>query len=168
LHFFLQVQIKLGSDTPRFIAFTHLTHQPFALYYGGFRFLLVFEVYIHKKHWYLNNHFIQLLWQLLFSLFSWVKNNRERKRKRENKRIMWVWERKLSKSCHKRVVQISFLIHKRKMLTCVFRAQDVLRAQDKKPKLEIKSWKMYIFNFESFKFYLFILCIYWLIPFLAF
>ena len=46
------------------------------------------------------------------------------------------------------------------MLTCVFRAQDVLRAQDKKPKLEIKSWKMYIFNFESFKFYLFILCIY--------
>ena len=44
-----------------------------------------------------------------FSFFSLVKNNVERKMKRENKRIMWVWERKLSKSCHKMIVQISFL-----------------------------------------------------------
>jgi len=55
---------------------------------------------------------IQFLWQLLFSLFSLVKNNGERKRKRENKRIMWVWERKLLKNCHKLVVQISFLLIK--------------------------------------------------------
>ena len=43
-----------------------------------------------------------------FSLFSLVKNNGERKMKRENKNIVWVWERKLSKSYYKRVVQISF------------------------------------------------------------
>jgi len=54
----------------------------------------------------LNNHLIQLL----FSLFSLVKNNVERKRKRENKRIMQVWERKLSKSCYKVVVQNHFSI----------------------------------------------------------
>jgi len=48
-------------------------------------------------------------WQLLFSLFSLVKNNGERKRKRKNNIIVWVWERKLSKSCHKVVVQISLL-----------------------------------------------------------
>ena len=46
---------------------------------------------------------------LSFSLFSLVQNNRERKMKRENKNVMWVWERKLSKSCNKVVVQISFL-----------------------------------------------------------
>jgi len=33
----------------------------------------------------------------------------ERKRKRENKNIMWVWKRRLYKSYHKMDVQISFL-----------------------------------------------------------
>ena len=35
------------------------------------------------------------------------------------------------------------------MLTCALRTQD----EDKKPKVEIKYWKLCIFNFESFKFY---------------
>jgi len=38
----------------------------------------------------------KLWWQPHFSLFSLVKNNGERKGKRENKNIIWVWERKLS------------------------------------------------------------------------
>jgi len=45
---------------------------------------------------------------LFFLLFFWSKTM-ERKKGRENKKIMWVWERKLSKNCHKVVVQISFL-----------------------------------------------------------
>jgi len=45
----------------------------------------------------------------IFSLFIGLKQGREKKKKRENKNIMWVWERKLSKSYHKVVVQISFL-----------------------------------------------------------
>jgi len=57
----------------------------------------------------MNNHWWQLSRQLHFLLFLLVKNNRERKKKRENKNIMWVWERKLSKSCCKIVVQISFI-----------------------------------------------------------
>ena len=56
------------------------------------------------------NSLVQLLWQLWFSFIWLIKNNRERKRKRDNKKIMWVWERKLSKSCSKMVVHISFLI----------------------------------------------------------
>jgi len=44
------------------------------------------------------------------SVFSLVKNNRERKRKRENKIIMWIWERKLYKIYIKIIVQISFLL----------------------------------------------------------
>jgi len=35
-----------------------------------------------------------------FLTFYWLKTM-EKKRKRENKNIMWVWERKLSRSCHK-------------------------------------------------------------------
>jgi hypothetical protein len=50
----------------------------------------------------------QLLWQPFFPSSYWSKTI-ERKRKRENKNIMWVWKRKLFKSCHKMVVQISFL-----------------------------------------------------------
>ena len=53
---------------------------------------------------------VQLLGQPCCSLFSLAKTNRERKRKRENKKITWVWERKLYKSCTKMVVQISFLL----------------------------------------------------------
>lgn len=49
---------------------------------------------------------------LSLSLSSLDKNNGERKRKRKNKMIMGIWERKLSKNCHKVVVQISFLISK--------------------------------------------------------
>jgi len=42
----------------------------------------------------------------------------------------------------------------RKMLTCA------PRAQDKKSKVEIKSWKLCILNCESFNLYLFYLFIY--------
>ena len=49
----------------------------------------------------------QLWWQL-FSLFLLAKNN-EREKWRENKNVMWIWERKLSKSYHIMVVQILFL-----------------------------------------------------------
>jgi hypothetical protein len=51
----------------------------------------------------------QLCWQPCFSHFLLVKNSGERKRKRGDNNIMWVWERKLSKSCQKVVVKISFL-----------------------------------------------------------
>jgi len=53
------------------------------------------------------------------SLFSLIKNNRERKRKRENKNIIWVWKKKLYKSCIKMVVQILFLINYLP-LTCTY------------------------------------------------
>jgi len=58
----------------------------------------------------LNNSFGTTFGTTFCSLFSLVKNNRERKRKRENKKIMWVWKKKLYKNCIKMVVQISFLI----------------------------------------------------------
>ena len=51
-----------------------------------------------------NFHFLSSHWS------KTIERERERnkKRKRENKNIMWVWDRKLSKSCNKVVVQISF------------------------------------------------------------
>jgi len=42
----------------------------------------------------------------------------------------------------------------REMLTCA------LKAQNKKPKVEIKHWKLCILTFKNFKFYLFNLCTY--------
>ena len=51
----------------------------------------------------------QLWQQPCFSLFLLVKNNGEKKWKRGDKNVIWAWERKLSKNCHKMVVQISFL-----------------------------------------------------------
>jgi len=41
----------------------------------------------------------QLLRQFCYFLFSLVKNNKERKMKRDNKNEIWVYERKLFKSC---------------------------------------------------------------------
>jgi len=73
-------------------------------------FMCVTKCYLCLEQWYLNNYLIQLSWQPSFSLFLLVKNNGERKRMRESKNITWVWERKLSKSYHKMVVQISFLL----------------------------------------------------------
>jgi len=49
-----------------------------------------------------------LVTTLFFFIFIGQKQWREKK-KREDKNIMWVWERKLYKSCYKMVVQISFL-----------------------------------------------------------
>jgi len=49
---------------------------------------------------------LQLLGQTCCSLFSLVKNNRERKRKRENKKIKWVWERKLYKNCFTYIIYL--------------------------------------------------------------
>jgi len=43
------------------------------------------------------------------SLSIGQKQGRQTKEKRENKNIMWVWKRELSRSCHKMVVHISFL-----------------------------------------------------------
>ena len=64
---------------------------------------------IHKSSDICTSNWWQFWWQPCFSLFLLVKNNGERKRKRENKNVMWVRERKLSKSCHIMVVQIWFL-----------------------------------------------------------
>jgi len=59
--------------------------------------------YVNNTHYKKSNDIwttilVELLGQPCCSLFSLVKNNGERKRKRENKKIMWVWERKLYKN----------------------------------------------------------------------
>ena len=60
--------------------------------------MLFILMWIILEQWYLNNHLVQPIWQPSFPLFSLVKNNGERKKKRESKNKMWIWERKLSQS----------------------------------------------------------------------
>jgi hypothetical protein len=55
----------------------------------------------------------QLCWQPCFSHFLLVKNNGERKRKREDNNIMWVWERNCQKVVKKWLSKyhFSFTLH---------------------------------------------------------
>ena len=117
---FLPMPLCIWSRQPRsltsntmIIYWHYIQHWLDRFYYVcilyGLKYQYMCSCRYELEQWYLNNHLIQFLWQLLFSFFSLVKNNGEKKKKRENKRVMWEWERKLSKNYHKVVIQISFL-----------------------------------------------------------
>jgi len=78
--------------------------------------LLVDPLNSNKSSDILTTILIQLLRQLCCSLFSWSKIIVSEKW-RENKNIIWVWERKLCKSCTKMIVQISFLFQQQGVFT---------------------------------------------------